>query len=213
MAITLYDINGPGIFIDDSGDTVFQNQARYSLNVLRSKPLGMDLLKGIRKACSPNGKNLVIEKSAMANAIPTKDTSEGFRLQLKQPGMGTLVDDAYPLTVRGQAGCSAICRWAFNDTIPGTAIKRPAFIALAHELIHCLHFVTADCARAPTRQFDLTQDSGLAEEEARTVGLGPYNYSDLSETFCENAFRFIFGVARRDSYPPGVDLSAARRTI
>jgi hypothetical protein len=211
VGISLYDINGPGVYIDDGDDTVFQNQARYCLNVLYSKPLGVDLLKDIRAACT-NGKTVVIEKSTMANAIPTTDTSVPFRASLNQPGNGILVDHAYALVVKGKAGCSAICRWAFNDTIPGTTIKRPAFISMVHELIHCLHYLTANCARPPTRQFDLTMDSGLCEEEARTVGLGPYSSPAQSEKYCENAFRLVFGVARRDFYQTGVDLSAAKRT-
>jgi hypothetical protein len=188
------------------------NQARYCLNVLRSKPLGLDLLKDIRNACSPNGKNVVIEKNAGAAAVPTNDVSPAFRARLNEMGNGYLVNDCFPLTVRGQAGTSAICRWIFNDTIPGTTIKRPPFISLVHELIHCLHFLTADCARAPTRQFDFSVDSGLAEEEARTVGLGPYSHPLRSDKYCENAFREIYGVARRDYYQPGADLACVVRT-
>ena len=101
MTVVLYDINGPGVYIDDGGDTVFQNQARYCLNVLRSKELGISLLKDIRNACSPPSKSVIIEKSTMANAIPTKDVSPAFRAQLLMPGIGMLVDDAYPMTVRG----------------------------------------------------------------------------------------------------------------
>jgi hypothetical protein len=219
MAVALYDINGPGVYIDDGGDAFspYPNQARYSLNVLRSTALGLDLLKKIRNACT-NGKSVVIENppagpfGQMAAAIPSLDVSPAFRAQLTQPGNGNLNDPAYPLTVRGQAGCSAIVRWAFNDTIPGTTMRRPAFIALAHELIHALHFLTADCPRAPTRQMDLSKDSGLAEEEARTIGLGPYADPGRSEPFCENAFRRLYNVARRDYYTVGVDFGTVQRS-
>ncbi len=217
LGISLYDINGPGIYIDDGGDAVFANQARYCLNVLRSKDLGISLLRDVRNGCT-KGKTVVIENppngpfGRMAAAIPSLDVSEGFRQRLTQPGNGNINDDAYPHTVRGQEGCSAIVRWAFNDTIPMTTIRRPAFIALAHELIHALHFLTADCPRAPVREMDLSKDSGLAEEEARTCGLGPYSDPDASEAYNENAFRRLYGVVRRDYYTAGIDFSTVRRS-
>jgi hypothetical protein len=225
MPTVLYDIYGPGLYIDvPQNDLNFVGQARVALNCLRSRPLGVQLLQAIGAACAgrprrflpgrTGKRTVVIEKCATANAIPTEDTSEGFRFQLTQPGNGILADPAYPKTVRGQGGCKGgIARWNPSNTIPGTNIQRPSFISLAHELIHCLHFITGDCARAPTRQFDLTVDSGLAEEEARTIGLGPYDYPANSEPLCENAFRAVFGLAERTEYAPGVTLAQVVRTI
>lgn len=214
MPAQQYDILGPGLSIEDPvGDLNFCSQARMALNSLRSRDVGRLLIKAICDACEASGHQVIIEKSAMATAVPTDDISEAFRAQLNQPGNGLLVDHCFLLTVRGQAGCSGIARWNPSNTIPGTNIQRPSYLSLAHELIHCLHYVSADCARAPTRQFDLTINSGLAEEEARTVGLGAYDWPDTSEQFCENAIRDAFGIAKRTEYMPGVDLSAARRTI
>lgn len=210
MPMALYDIFGPGLYIENPPDDPnFYSQARISLNILRSRPVGVTLLKGIADAAT-NDKKVIIEKSGAANAVPTKDISDAFRTRLKEPGNGIIVDDAYPLTVNG--GCSGIARWNPSNKIPGTDIERPSFISLAHELIHCLHFMMGDCARQPTRQFDLNKDSGLAEEEARTVGIGVYDYPTKSLGPCENEFRDAYGLPKRTEYAPGVTLAAAVRT-
>jgi hypothetical protein len=196
-----------GISIEDpTGDYNFSSQAKAALNILRSRPIGALLLRSISQGCTGR-KNVVIEKSPTANAVPTNDTSDNFRGQLKQPGQGQLlVAGAYPLTAT--TGCSAIARWNPANRIPGTTIDRPSYVSLAHELIHCLHFVTGDCYRVPVLSFDLTSDGGLAEEEARTVGLGPYADAAMSE----NAIRAAFGLARRTEYSPGNDLSHVQAT-
>jgi hypothetical protein len=213
MGVALYDIYGPGLYIEDPpGDPGFMSQARASLNCLRSRDSGVALLKAIADACRDGKHEVVIEKSDTANAIPTEDISESFRQQLRQPGNGLLVDDAYKLVVRGKGGSSAIARWNPSNTIPGTKIERPSYISLAHELIHCLHFITGDCARAPTREFDLKKDSGLAEEEARTVGIAAYDYPAKYKGLCENMFREEFGQSKRDSYAPGITLEEAKRS-
>lgn len=223
MAVALWNILGPGIYIDSpAGDLTFASDVRLALNCLRSRPVGLQLLQAITTACAGqpgriygrrNKRSVVIEKAVAATAVPTQDVSEAFRTQLNQPGNGILADPAFLLTVRGQGGCKgAIARWNPSNTIPGTNIQRPSYISLAHELIHCLHFITGDCGRAPTRQFDLTIDSGLAEEEARTIGLGAYDHPLHSDAICENAIRAEHGQPRRDQYAPGVTLAAAQRT-
>jgi len=212
VALALYDIYGPGLYIDGPDDDVnFMSQARVALNIMRSKKVGKDLLQAICDACRDKNATVVIEKAAAATAIPTDDNSAAFRSQIRQPGNGLLTDPAFQKTTGG-VGCSAIARWNPSNTIPGTTIERPSFLALAHELIHCLHFITGDCARPPTRQFDLTIDSGLAEEEARTVGIAVYDYPTKSLGPSENEFRAAFGQPKRDAYAPSVTLAAARRT-
>lgn len=212
MVASLYDIFGPGLYIDDPTDDLnFMSQARMSLNILRSKDVGQELLRTICDACRHSGFTVVIEKDMSATAIPTNDTSPGFRTLLRQPGNGILVNDVFKLTANGE-GCSGIVRWNPANKIPGTTIERPSYLSLAHELIHCLHYLTGDCARPPTREFDLKKDSGLAEEEARTVGIAAYDYPSKSLGPCENAVRAAFKQAKRTEYAPGVTLAEARRT-
>jgi hypothetical protein len=217
VAVVLWDICGPGLYIESpDGDNNFFSQAKMALNILRSRDIGKKLLLAICGACETSGHEVVIEKAAAATAIPTTDVSDAFRTQIKQPGMGEMMKPAFKLCVRGKAGCCGIARWNPSNRLqtgPNTFIERPSYIPLAHELIHCLHFITADCARVPEGFMTENADSGLAEEEARTVGLGPYDWPDLSEAYCENAFRAAFGLAKRTEYNSGNDLSAARRTI
>jgi hypothetical protein len=213
MPVALYDIYGTGLYIENPvDDPNFHSQARISLNVLRSREIGVTLLKDICAACADGKKSVVIEKSGTANAVPTTDTSDGFRLQLKQPGMGQILTaDAYALVARGKGGASGIARWNPANVIPGTTIERPSYVSLAHELIHCLHYVQGDCYREPKLTFDLTVDSGLAEEEARTTGLGPYK--DIAvHKMSENAFRDAFGQPRRTEYCPGNTLDHVKAT-
>jgi len=216
MPLVLYDVYGPGLYIDNPADDLnFYSQARMSLNILRSRGVGKELIQSINAACRKKGCKVAIEKHITSNAIPTKKVDDAFRARLKQPGNGILVNDAYPLTVRGKKGCSAIVRWNPSNRLqvgPSEFIERPAYLALAHELIHALHFISADCARAPTREFNLKKDSGLAEEEARTVGIGPYMYPRQSDAFCENAIRAAFGQPIKREYARGVDFSQVVRT-
>jgi hypothetical protein len=213
MPVALYDIFGTGLYIENPvDDPNFHSQARLALNIIRSKPLGATLLKDICDACADGKKNVVIEKSPTANAVPTKDTSDGFRLQLKQPGMGQILTaDAYALVTRGKGGTSGIARWNPANVIPGTTIERPSFVSLAHELVHCLHYVEGDCYREPKLTFDLTTDSGLAEEEARTTGLGPYKDVKTHKP-SENAIRDAFGLPLRTEYSPGNTLDHVKAT-
>ena len=187
-------LNLGSIWVENcANDLNFNSQAKMALNILRSRPIGAGLLRAISVACARGAgisrRNVVIEKAMAATAIPSDDTSDGFREQLKMPGNGSLANAAFEKTVRGRGGSlGAIARWNPSNIIAGTTIERPSYIALAHELIHCLHFMSGDCPRAPTRQFDLTIDSGLAEEEARTIGLGLTTIHALAKNFAKMRF-------------------------
>jgi hypothetical protein len=52
-------------------------------------------------------------------------------------------------------------------------------------------------------------NTGMMEEEMRTVGFGRYAYEEL----CENSIRHENGVARRTSYLPGADSAAVTATV
>jgi len=201
------------IFVEEPpDDPAFAVRALVALNTLSTVEVGRELFRLIKSACAGWGlqpglhaKRVFIERSTgRCTAIPTTDTRATFRASLHQPGVGqALILHAYQRTTQPNAGCSAIVRWNPSDIVDGTQIQRPSYIALAHELIHCWHYVTGGCYRAPTLTFDLAVDSGLAEEEARTTGLFPYDNEPLSE----NAFRLAFGLPLRTEYAPGNDLS------
>ena len=135
------------------------------------------------------------------------------RSLLRQVGGRSTTDDAFKKTVRGRGGSTAaIANWVPTNKGQDN-IERPGYLALAHELIHCLHYIAGDCARPITLQDSINADSGLSEEEARTVGLGPYAYPHHSEPFCENAIRAAFNEPLRREYIPGNDLSFVKRSL
>jgi hypothetical protein len=60
-------------------------------------------------------------------------------------------------------------------------ITTPMYIALGHELIHCMHYLSGDTNRYRTTNPWAGGDSYLKHEEARTVGLGIYANTRISE--------------------------------
>ena len=201
------------IFVEEpDDDPMFAARALIALNTLATVELGRELFRLIRNACSAWGlqpgllaKRVFIERSTIGcTAVPTTDTRAPFRTRLHEPGQGQiLIEHALQRTTRRNVGCSGIVRWNPSNIVHGTQIHRPSFIALAHELIHCMHYVTGTCYRAPKASLNLKEDSPLAQEEARTTGLFPYDNEPLSE----NAFRRAFGLPLRTEYAPGNDLS------
>jgi hypothetical protein len=89
------------------------------------------------------------------------------------------------------------------------APKSNPIVGLAHELIHCLHFMRAECGRRIRLGEDLMKDTAIAEEEARTVGLGPFKV-DPPEPLTENGIRKALGLALRTEYAPGNALDHVR---
>ncbi len=70
-------------------------------------------------------------------------------------------------------------------------VPTPAFVALAHELIHALHVISGDVVK----EYSWATDGAIIEE-ARTVGIGPYSKTRYSE----NAIRREWMLAVRTYY-------------
>ncbi len=91
-------------------------------------------------------------------------------------------------------GSDALVRWDGERDKAGQDDAlwndRPAWVALAHELIHAWRIVTGRCVFHPE---DAT---GTDYEEYMTVGIPPYD----SLPYTENNFRLIAGVAQRNWY-------------
>ncbi len=217
MPMTAYSHEFPGIYIDaENADANFFGRVKACLNILRSRDVGKRLLDAITGAVEVPNKVVVIEEApgganGLATAVPTLDTSDGFRARLRAPGEGRLLAaPAFDRIVRGGEGASGIVRWNPANAIPFIGTPRPAYLSLGHELIHCLHYITADCYRKinDVVTLDAGVDSGLAEEEARTVGLGPY----ADEAMSENAIREAFEQPKRTEYNNGNDLSHVKAT-
>jgi hypothetical protein len=214
----------PGIFVaGDDKRPEFYGEVVRALKSIESKPVGSSLLKTIALANSNKGKKVVIEETTSANqcAIPVTDTSPEFRKKLLEPGSSGLIAHARKLVVgtrvetkeeknsqflRGE-GSDVVIRWNPNlKTVNG--IERPPFIALAHELVHANHFVEGTCFRELKGFAHENRDSGLAEEEMRTVGLNQYK----AEPLCENAIRQEHGIPLRTQYCEGNDMTNVQAT-
>lgn len=209
MGATLFGHGFSGIYIDDSDPEFFSN-VKMSLNILRSKPVGKQVIEEISKRCELTGNKVVIEFSTIATAVPAPAIDDTTRAKLSSPGEGKLHMGDAPNKIVGNGGSCAVVRWNPSHTIPFTNVQRPSYISLGHELVHAHHFVHGTCKRPVTDVVMLEKgvDSGLAEEEARTVGLGPY----ADEALCENTIRHEWGQPKRTEYNAGNTLNHVTRT-
>jgi hypothetical protein len=214
----------PRIFI---GDDVYRGKhwvpddfsgvVQTALQQIASARIGAGLLDAISKACLADpDKKVVIEYSGggssaapldvVTNEIrhevqPTVSSSLNPQALLSNPRLVAtargVTEDGLRRTFVNAEGTSAVVTWNHNDKGQD---GRPAFIALAHELIHVLHYVQGSCYRAATGFVQDNQNSGIMEEEMRTVGLLKY----ASETPSENAIRGEHRVTLRTTYMPNV---------
>lgn len=213
----------------------FEDTVKDSLRSIESKPLGKQLLTEISARCTSGtgGRRVVIEyTSTNAMAVPMDDPNnaarEGIQLPASMGGQDdlvrTLIGNA-AITVTGftapppgsnrkdivpGAGTSAVV--TFNPATPGSD-GRPTFIALAHELVHAHHYLHGSCYRGlGNGMYDLLDpkaNTGMMEEEMRTVGFGPY----AGEALCENSIRGEHGVPLRRSYLPETNWANVKASV
>jgi hypothetical protein len=192
----------------------FRGEVKTALAAISSKPIGRKMLTDMSQRCVAKRHKVVIEYSgAGSSAAPvdradradrkmvqvTTSTAPSLNAQdlLKNPKLiatiGVRPAADQPRDYVQNDGTSAVVTWNHKD--PGLD-GRPAFIALAHELVHAFHFVTGSCFRAATGYVTDGDNTGIMEEEMRTVGFGKY----ASESPSENAIRGEHAVALRTSY-------------
>ena len=175
----LWDHAFPGIHID--GHHTFVSSAAGDLNLLRSRPLGLDLLTLISKRCQGIGTKVVDGKVVIRRVMSSynrivastmsdpDDDSVIMRNGRKIPGT------AIQLVGYGSSSCvtyDPVQTVLYSQAI---SLPTPTYIVLAHELIHSLHFLSGDW-----RNHD-DFDTLLMHEEARTIGTGIYANARLSE--------------------------------
>jgi hypothetical protein len=97
------------------------------------------------------------------------------------PGQGTSVIINYSVTL---------------DYTVILKLKTPAYIALAHELIHAYHFLSGNMSNDLARDVQLDKLRAVIIEEALTVGAGTYENTRISE----NAIRREHGLPLREFY-------------
>ena len=180
----------------------FVGTVRQCIAAIAGKPIGAKLLQDLSDGCTRDPvKKVVIEYGARSTAAPIPVVTNESRKKV-QPCLGedrydldALMSDPALLAVArdgdgdipdyvGGAGTGAVVTFKHTDPGPPGA-PRPAFIALAHELIHALHYVQGMCYRAATGGIQDGGNTGLMEEEMRTVGLHQY----AGEIPSENAIR------------------------
>jgi len=226
----------PGIFI--GADTYrgktwvpddYMGETKQALQMIASKPVGAALLKTISDNCGAH-KKVVIDFGSLAMAAPVDDTSNEFRRLIQLPVglaggeqgfakkllsnmnivVGQWLDADGPRgSVKryvGGSGSSAVVTW--DHASPGNP-PRPAFIALAHELVHASHYLQGSCYRGIGDDLMPDGDSGIMEEEMRTVGFGRY----ATESPSENAIRAEHNETLRTSYVTGWTWSKVRATL
>jgi hypothetical protein len=223
----------PGIFI---GQDIYRGIAwvpddfpgtvNDCLDEIASKPIGKALLKSISDRClRDTTKKVVIEyTSVYSSAAPVTDVSDVNRKKVQGPTGEKLKPQellknpdlvAKEIGVQmggkmkdyiGGAGTSAVITFKHTDKgLDG----RPVFIALAHELVHAYHYVNGLCYRAADGGIADGGNTGIMEEEMRTVGMLKYK----DEIPSENAIRGEHRVTLRTEYTPGVDFSKVSASI
>ena len=189
MAWQLWDESHAGIYIGTSKPDFFSSCSR-DLNLIRSRPIGKTLLELLSKRAQGIGTKVgkyvrigytsklgsVAQNSVIGNQEERKDAKPGSIVRL--PGVGD----------------SSVVRYGHNlEPVYTSAIGvyTPEFVALAHELIHALHVISGDVVK----EYDWATDGAIIEE-ARTVGLGPYANTRISE----NSVRKEWNLGRRTYY-------------
>lgn len=217
----------PGIFIAEDlyrGNhwvpDDFKGTVTASLTTIASQPIGKQLLDDI-SAASTDVKKVVIEYSGAGSAaaplaaitnderkkvqkVSTMSPSLNVQQLLSNPDLvatpsGVSADGKTKNFVNA-AGTGAVVTWNHKDQgLDG----RPAFVALAHELVHAFHYILGNCYRAATGMVSDGQDNGIMEEEMRTVGILKYK----NETPSENAIRGEHGINPRTEYGPNISFA------
>jgi hypothetical protein len=185
-----------------------------ALDKIASKPVGANLLRALSQAYTAKGKSTVIQYTKVfssAAPVPDKTNETRAKIQptllrterldsgalLSRPELVTI--QAGPIWVPG-GGMSTVVLFKHDDLGP-PGRHRPPFVGLAHELVHAYHYTMGACYRNPTGGLQDQGNTGLMEEEMRTVGLGHY----ANETPSENAIRTEHSITLRTSYNPGED--------
>jgi hypothetical protein len=185
----LWDHKHPGIIVDGK-DQRFFAAACSDLSTIYGGEIGKVLLDLISKRSqgigTKAGNNVVIlytsdlgsvaQNSKKQGVEVRKDTAPGSIVRLPAVGTGSLV--------RYGDDLAAIYAAAIG-------ITTPAYVALAHELVHALHVISGDVVK----DYDWGTDGAIIEE-ARTVGLGPYKNTRISE----NAIRKEHNLPLRTYY-------------
>ncbi len=199
----------------------FRGAIEEALDQIASKPVGKKLLDDIALNASGT-KHVVIEYGRMSTAAPLAVITNASRRMVqslpsdterlnpnemvRNPDLvGRMVDNDGIKTFVPAAGTGAVV--TFNHEDHGLD-GRPSFVALAHELVHAFHYLSGSCYRAADGGLQDGGNTGLMEEEMRTVGCEKY----AGESPSENAIRKEHGVPLRKTYNDKISFAQVTRT-
>jgi hypothetical protein len=185
----LWDINHPGIYIvTENAPHSYFHTACEALNKIRRGQIGAALLKSIaaRSLMSDGKLKVIIKPDDKETLESSAKAHHGERALVQDNGKlkRTEEEKVFCDFVAGR-GTSVTITWHHkHGERDESGVKIPAFIVLAHELVHAYHYIHGAAYRPGDdvlgREMDLQY-----HEEGRTVGIGPYE----DEVFCENAIR------------------------
>jgi hypothetical protein len=225
MATQLWSISLGTIYIDEEGggcwdafvkkvfSVSFFHSAVAALNKINSKPCGKELINAIRDSGkSEDAGRVVVSKVARLSSMgaslsPYSTTVRQVDVSwaaYDHAAISKQVEKALAADRKRTGGKEKLLQQ--DNPLQDAAMVRemqgiPSFIALAHELVHALHYLRREVFSGghdpDTAAFKRANDL----EEARTVGLGPF----AGERICENRIRHEHGFADRETYD-GVSL-------
>ncbi len=193
MAYVLWNQSEGGIYIDNTPPGFFA-ACTADLNTLRSRSIGKDLLSLISKRArgigTTVGKNVSITYtsdlgSTAQNSVNLNVGATNEVRKTEPPGRN------FRLPAGGDSSLVMYGHDLGPDYTAAIGVNTPTYIALGHELIHALHVISGDVVK----EYDWSTDGAIIEE-ARTVGLGPYAKSRITE----NALRKEWSLPLRTYY-------------
>ncbi len=176
----------PGLKIENSYGGPFVTGVQQDLNLIAAKSTGGNLLSIISKRFQGVGTKTSADKKVvihLGNCNLTSQGSEGAGIEERGADMAGS-NFTMPGTGRGSRVEYNPQGEAEYTTMVG--IRTPSYVALAHELIHALHVISGDVKKVyDWGNGTALSSSGALIEEARTVGLGRF----LNTSISENAIR------------------------
>jgi hypothetical protein len=202
MPETLWDQSHPGIYID--GDPTFFAGASLALNELRGKPIGKDLVSLLSKRCG------IVNVKVLITKAPGTLTESAGKTAAKPTGLAalrsekTLPGTTIQLPGKGSGSIAAFNPDAEAEYTALVGISTPVYVALGHELCHSLHHLSGNIRLGAGADLATRFKAMYLQEEAHTVGLGPYAKTRISE----NAIRKENGLPLRTYYSAPGDCDA-----
>jgi Effector protein len=203
MAQVLWQNDYPGIFIDDQFGASFVLKTREALETIASKQVGSDLLSLLTKRSQGTGtaagKTIVIALGqGTLGAVKTVHLTQQTSIaEVNEILQAHLAGKNYRLPGTGSGSEVLYHPNAEHQYSSAIGIRTPPFVALAHELVHALHAISGEVIKPYNwNNGSAVSSSGAILEEARTVGLGRYQNTRISE----NAVRREHGLLLRTYY-------------